>query len=156
MPAHSRGGRGSCCGRLSLQIIEPLHLFGRCPGEEERRKHLSEGRVFPPPSHLHHVELKLLLGKLVRFKIMLQPASRVRSVKDEMSDLLGVAHGVRYRDRSSLRNAEECEPIEARGVHHSLEVAEPVGGFDQRRSLTDRSVRDRHAVRSGTKVNLLI
>ena len=53
------------------------------------------------------------------------PAARIAAVEDEVGDALGMPRRVDERDRRALRDAEQREAIEARGVDDGLEVGDP-------------------------------
>ena len=87
-------------------------------------KRATEGGVGPAPADTDHVDERAVLLR-GRHRAAPPAPAREAAVDDEVRDPLGVARHVLDPERPALGEAEQRERVEARGVHHGLEVADP-------------------------------
>src|SRR5215471_21377418 len=110
--------------RDAFQLIEPVGLLLGRVWHELRRPKLAErwGLLAPAEAHQaqHRRALLLFRGPPRTFR----PTDRVPAEQDQMGDALRMAHRVADRYRTSLRDAEEGEALESRGIHNGLQIAD--------------------------------
>ena len=89
--------------RHALQIPEPLMLFRRATGDEQRGEEFMEGRIVPSPAVADQGDECLALGDLCRTSALEPPVSKSAN-EHEVRDAVWMAYGIGDRERS----APEC------------------------------------------------
>jgi hypothetical protein len=118
--------RNSLAAISGLQLSGIMSLNARlAPGvrHELAGEHLPKRWIVASPPHFDQALLQPASFKILRGRIALLRAAHEAAPDDEVADALGVAHRVRDRGGGALREPEDREALEARGVDHAGKVA---------------------------------
>ena len=116
-------------GRLSLKIVEPGHLLAAGSGNERLREQLSESRIVLAPSFPDQ-SCHRLVGVDFIPAVALAPALGIAAVEHKMRKPLRMADGIGDRNRTALRNAEECENVKADRIGDTFSRSATIASSD--------------------------
>ena len=103
--------------RKTIRPAGPWNTCGDCERLALFYSALPEGRIFLADQRHHGVGIRA-----VDRRAAFLPPPCEGAAKDQVTDLLRIAHRIGDRDGAALRDAEQGKPFQSNGLDHSLKV----------------------------------